>query len=434
MQPNDATFTPAGKGGDITVKLPPAPVGPPLTLLKGSDIQPRPIRWYWPGWLAGGKVHILAGQPGTGKTTIALALAATITQGGRWPDGQPAAPGNVVIWSGEDDPADTLVPRLLAMGADLDKVFFVGDVKDAAGARAFDPSTDVEPLRREMAKIKGISLVLVDPIVSAVAGDSHKNAEVRRALQPLADLAAKTDCALLGITHFSKGTGGRDPVERLNGSLAFGALARIVMVAAKQAQDDAQGPGRLFARAKSNIGPDGGGFGYELIQEELSGHPGVTCSILAWGDAMEGTARELLADTDNAPQDPEEQSSLMEAKEFLRELLADGQRVQTRAIKADANGAGIAWRTIERAKKSLGVRAKKEGIKAAWWWFLPSEQHRQHRPDRQDRQEKETGKFGGLDGGPGQDCQHRQKTPSQNVDGLDGVGGVDGLGPIEEVF
>ena len=112
----------------------------------------------------------------------------------------------------------------------------------------------MEALRRKLVEIGDVRLLIVDPIVSAITGDSHKNAEVRRGLQPLADLAASTRCALLGITHFSKGTAGRDPVERLTGSLAFGALARVVLVAAKHQEEGEDGRTvRLFLRAKSNI-------------------------------------------------------------------------------------------------------------------------------------------------------------------------------------
>ena len=104
--------------------------------------------------------------------------------------------------------------------------------------------------------------------MNAVAGDSHKNTETRRALQPLVELAASANAALLGITHFSKGTAGREPIERITGSIAFGALARVVMVAGKEAEkeDDDTPPRRFLARAKSNIGPDEGGFAYELQQ------------------------------------------------------------------------------------------------------------------------------------------------------------------------
>jgi putative DNA primase/helicase len=348
-----------------------------VELLRGSDVKPEAVSWLWPGWLAAGKMHVLGGAPGTGKTTISMALAATVTTGGRWPDVSHSPVGNVVIWSGEDDPADTLVPRLALSGADLSRVYFIADVFDGNGRRSFDPARDMEPLRRKLIEVGGVRLLIVDPIVSAVMGDSHKNAEVRRSLQPLVDLAASMRCALLGITHFSKGTGGRDPVERLTGSLAFGALARVVMVAAKQQEEGEDGHTvRLFCRAKSNIGPDDGGFEYDLHQAELKTHPGIFASSVLWGDAVEGAARDLLATAD-ATGDDGEGGTLADAKRFLSDLLADGP-LPTKAIKADVDGAGYSWATIRRAQKALGIESTKEGgqfgaTKQQWLWRLPAE-------------------------------------------------------------
>ncbi|MGB0128640.1 MAG: AAA family ATPase [Rhodocyclaceae bacterium] len=343
-----------------------------VRLIRGSDIQPEPIDWLWNGWLAAGKVHILGGAPGTGKTTIAMALAATITTGGRWPDGTRAPAGNVVIWSGEDDPADTLIPRLTLSGADLHRVFFVGDTREGNETRSFDPARDIEPLRRRLADIGDVRMLVVDPIVSAIAGDSHQNSVVRRGLQPLADLASEMRCALVGITHLTKGTTGRDPVERINGSLAFGAVARIVMLAARHQEEGDEGRAvRLLCRAKSNIGPDGGGFEYDLHQDELTTHPGVFASAVSWGDAVEGAARDLLAVAD-ATGDDGEGGTLADAKRFLSDLLADGP-LQTKSIKADANGAGYSWATIRRAQKAIGAEAVREGFGkgGTWVWRLP---------------------------------------------------------------
>ena len=113
-------------------------------------------------------------------------------------------------------------------------------------------------LQEQVDQIGGIKMLIVDPVVSAVAGDSHKNTEVRRALQPLVDLAADCQCALLGITHFSKGGQGSDPSQRVIGSVAFTAVARVVLVAAKVKSEDGEDT-RILARSKSNIGPDDGG-------------------------------------------------------------------------------------------------------------------------------------------------------------------------------
>jgi putative DNA primase/helicase len=198
-----------------------------VILMNGAGITPEAIRWLWLHWLALGKLHILAGAPGQGKTTIALAIIATLTSGGPWPDGSRCAPGSALIWSGEDDPADTLMPRLIAMGADVARVHFVQGSRVNGEVLPFDPARDMVLLTEGAAKIGEIKLLLVDPVVSAVTGDSHKNTEVRRALQPLVDLAAHLDAAVLGISHFAKGGQGRDPTERVVGSVAFSAVARV---------------------------------------------------------------------------------------------------------------------------------------------------------------------------------------------------------------
>jgi len=347
-----------------------------VELLRGSDVKPEAVSWYWVGYLAAGKVHILGGAPSTGKTTISMAVAATMTNGGRWPDGTRSPIGNVVIWSGEDDPADTLIPRLALSGADLSRVYFISDVRDGTERRSFDPARDMEPLRRKLAEIGDVRLLIVDPIVSAIAGDSHKNAEVRRGLQPLADLAASMRCALLGITHFSKGTGGRDPVERLTGSLAFGALARIVMVAAKHQEEGEDGKTkRLFLRAKSNIGPDDGGFEYDLQQGEMKTHPGIFSSSVLWGNAVEGSARELLATAETIP-DEEGGESVSSVSDWLRDLLNEEKgRLDRREVMKVAHAMGHKERTVHRAREKLGLIVQQHGFgkdkRSIWTWPLP---------------------------------------------------------------
>ena len=345
-----------------------------VQLVQASQLKIVPIRWLWPGWLARGKFHVLAGAPGTGKTTIAMAVAATCSVSGKFPDGTQCRGGNTIIWTGEDDPGDTLAPRLLASGADLSRVYFINGTTERGELRSFDPARDVHTLLAQAQVIGNIALLIVDPVVSAVAGDGHKAGDVRRGLQPLVDLAAALDCAAVGITHFSKGTAGRDPLERVTGSQAFGALARVVIVAAKdtaEAGDDA--PARRFiARAKSNIGPDGGGFDYCLEQSELAGHPGLIASYVTWGAAIEGTARELLGAAEVNELDGDDKNERDDAVVFLESLLADGP-VAVKTIKADAMGAGHAWRTIERAKKKAGVIAQKAGLKEGWFWTLNPE-------------------------------------------------------------
>lgn len=330
-----------------------------VRLIRGNELSPEPIKWLWRDFLARGKLHMIAGAPGAGKTTIAMALAATVTAGGCWPDGTRAEPGNVLIWSGEDDPGDTLLPRLLVQGADRSRIYFVGDVLADGKARPFDPARDMQALEREAARIGDVCLLIVDPIVNAVAGDSHKNTETRRALQPIVNLAARLGAAALGISHFSKNTAGRDPVERVTGSVAFGALPRIIFGAAKSTDGEGQ-TRRLFVRAKSNIGPDGGGFGYDLRQEALSCFPGVFASRALWGKPLDGTARDLLAVAETT-EDHGERTEIAEAGDWLRGALADGP-VEAREVKRLSEAQGFNWRTVHRAKERIGARSRREGF------------------------------------------------------------------------
>lgn len=339
-----------------------------VQLTSAASIQPEPIKWLWDGYLAQGKLILLAGPAGVSKTTVSMLLAAILTRAGIWPDGSRAPLGDVLIWSGEDDPADTLVPRLLAAGADLERVQFItGTAEEGGEHRPFDPATDMPALRRAMAGGR-FKLLIVDPIVSAVSGDSHKNTEVRRNLQPLVDLAAATGVCVLGITHFSKGTQGRDPLERVTGSIAFGALARVVIACGKDGSEDAGDHDRLFVRTKSNIGPDGGGFRYAVEQVAVPGHLGLYASRCTWGDSLEGSARDILAQAESVA-DPEERDALADAMSFLRGLLADGP-VGAKTVRTDGDAAGHAWRTLHRAADRLGVERHKEGMRGGWVWKL----------------------------------------------------------------
>jgi hypothetical protein len=346
-----------------------------VVLTCGADLRPEPVAWLWPGWLALGKLHVKAGAPGTGKTTIAMDLTAPVTTGGWWPDGTRCElPGNCLVWSGEDDAADTLLPRALAAGANPKRLFFISGTRIAGELSTFDPARDMAELQAQAERIGNVRLIIVDPIVSAVTGDSHKNTEVRRALQPLVDLAASLKAALVGITHFSKGGQGTDPATRVLGSVAFTAVARVVLVAAKITNEDGEDR-RVLARGKSNIGPDDGGITYTLAQCEPL--PGIQASRVLWGEQVKGSARELLAEP--ADQSSEDDAGMAgetartNAAHFLREALAGGP-TPARTIEAEARSAGLAWRTVRRAADHLGViRRKGLGDSPAWYWSLPTD-------------------------------------------------------------
>lgn len=330
----------------------------------GADIKPQPIDWLWPGWLPAGKLTILAGSAGTGKTTLALGLSAVITTGGRWPDGSICNRiGNVLIWSSEDVADDTLVPRLIASGADMARCHFIEGIAKNGETLSFDPSQDIPELHRAVCRIGGVSLLLIDPIVSAVAGDMHRANDVRRSLQAVVDFAEAHGCGVIGITHFAKGGAGKAPQDRVIGSQAFGALARMVLVTAKEEGCNR----RVMARAKSNIAPDDGGVAYSLDLVTIAG--GIEATHAVWEGIIEGTAREILGDVEH-DESGGDGGERLDAEQFLCSLLADGP-VSTKQVKADAAGAGYAWRTIERVKRDLGIEAAKAGMKDGWQWMLP---------------------------------------------------------------
>jgi RecA-family ATPase len=307
---------------------------------------------------------ILAGSPGAGKTTIALTLAAVVTRGGRWPDGSRCeAPGDIVVWSGEDPPA-VLAARLAASGANLSRVHFVS----GSNGGSFDPARDVAALEVAAARLQAPRLLIVDPIVSAVHGDSHKSAEVRRSLQPLVDLGHRLGCSVLGISHFGKSTAGRDPTERVVGSIAFAALARVVLVAARdRPPEDGGEPRRVLVRAKSNCGLDTGGFAFGLERVEVARD--VEAQRVRWLEAVHGSARDVLAEVEAPDDDPE---SPGDVADWLRELLAESGPLPAREVRKAANDAGLSWRSVQRAMRRAGAEYVREGFGRGTFWTLRS--------------------------------------------------------------
>lgn len=337
-----------------------------VELVRGDMVEPEPIDWIWESWLAAGKLHILAGQAETGKTTIAIAIAATLSSGGLFPDGAGAPIGDTLVWSGEDDFRDTILPRFIANGGVRDRIHQVkGRYDENCVLQPFDPARDIDALVLAAKALPHLRFIIIDPVVSAVPGDSHKNAEVRRGMQPLVELAEQAQAAILGITHLSKGTSGRDPIERITGSLAFAALPRLIWGTAKSAEPGQ--PSRLV-RVKSNIGVGGGGFEYDLAQTAINQATGLMAQKVQWGAALEGGAKALIAELDG-PDDPGRVSALDAAKEWLSEMLGAGT-VRVPFIEEIARDKGHAWSTVTRAKTALRVKSIKQGSEG-WLWRMP---------------------------------------------------------------
>jgi hypothetical protein len=271
------------------------------------------IEWLWPGWFARGKFHLLAGGKGVGKSTLAFDLFARMTTpGATWPDNTPIkAPADVMIWSGEDGVSDTILPRFVAAGGNPDHIYFPVSTCVDGQSRSFDPSIDMEALVAAAEHYSNLGAVLIDPVVMVLPSrsDSHKNTETRRGLQPLVEFAEQRGVAILGVTHFTKNTQDRDPVERVTGSLAFGALPRIIWGASKD-DDEHQ---RRLVRISSNIGPTGGGFEYTLFEAPIPDHD-FSAQRVSWGKRLTGSARELL--------DGQKRSAEGSAEAWLREFLA----------------------------------------------------------------------------------------------------------------
>lgn len=342
-----------------------------VLVTSAAAIRPQAVRWLWEPFVPLGKVTILAGRPGLGKSLLSLDVAAQVTIGGLQGDITHDL-GDVLIASAEDDPEDTLVPRLAAAGADLNRVGFL-DVRERHDEHE-EPVPGVVSLPGDAAAIadavaeRGAKLVVVDP-VSAFLDRNHSaysNQEVRLALAPLATLARDLDCAVLAITHLNK-QAGSDPLVRIADSGAFTALARSVLLLGEDNEGDEEDGRRVLSIAKSNLSPPGAeGRTLEVATERVEVADGVTISapVIRVTGRTRASADDLLKSRD-------ERSAIGEAKEFLREFLADGAH-ERREVVAAAKAADISERTLTRAKGALGVRSERPGGKGPWFWRLPS--------------------------------------------------------------
>lgn len=334
-------------------------------LTPASSIKPMAVSWVWPKWLARGKLTILAGAGGSGKTTLAIGLVACLTNQGNWPDGSTCdESGNALIWSSEDEPSDTLVPRLIAAGANLDRVYIINGRINAVGEREpFDPACDFDLLRDGVARIGGVSLLMLDPMVTMVRGDMHRANDVRRSLQVLVDFAESQGCAVLGISHFSKGSSSSGPAERVIGSQAFSALARTVLVVAKSSDSET----RVLARAKSNIGDDQGGVSYTI--ETCMLEDGIETTRVVWGPLIEGSAGEILAEVENSCSDDDSGDDPAEA---LRRILRKGP-IEGKLAKQLMADNGYTGKQTRTARERLCVITGREGFgkEMTTYWSLP---------------------------------------------------------------
>lgn len=341
---------------------------PGIEVLCLADVKAKPIEWLWPNWIAIGKVSILAGEGGKGKSTILCDLAARTTRGIPWPDSAEASsPGDVIILAAEDDIEDTLAPRLIAAGADMSRVFNIRAVRnDDLSRRSFNLQADLGRLEAEIKSRENVRLVIIDPVSSYLGKgvDSHKNADVRSVLEPIGDMAARTRTAVLCNNHFSKVGGSAN--NRMIGSVAFINYARAGFIVTP----DAENEGRLLLMpSKMNIAPIKYGLAYRIESALLSvDGTDVLTSRIAWeSQPVKMSADEALAAHDSSS---ESKTGKAEATEYLRDALSGGARPASE-IKQDATAAGITPKSLRTARKALGVRLTKQGMSGGWVWDLP---------------------------------------------------------------
>jgi len=326
--------------------------GPIITRL--SDVRPEPIDWLWTGRLALGKKTLIAGDPGLGKSWLTLDIAARITSGSAWPDGGPVVPGDVLFMCAGDGLADTVRPRIDALGGNPARVFVLEGVTDSNGRRLVNLARDLSALEQAIGSVAP-RLVVIDPITAYLGRtDSYKDSEVRGLLAPILAMLEKHRCALLTVAHLSKDQQ-RAALHRPGGSIAFVAAARLAFALAADPNDDTR---RILAVLKTNICVPAPSLAFRLPDGRLE-----------WERGHVAIDVEMLLRPAPSNHEREEQ---IDGESFLREFLADGPQFSADILKA-AESNGISRSTLFRIKSRLGIRATRVGgVGAAgrWTWTL----------------------------------------------------------------
>jgi hypothetical protein len=328
-----------------------------------ADVDRELVRWLWPGRIPLGKVSVLDGDPGTGKSTLTLTIAAKVTTGSPFPDGARPERADVILMNAEDDIGDTIRPRLEAAGADLARCWVLPDVQPESDRPPRPPElpADLDAVEG-MVKDKQAALVVIDPLMAFLSGqvDSHRDQDVRRVLASLAYMAARTGAALLIVRHMNKGTG--SALYRGSGSIGIVGAARAGLLVAPDPDDDSR---RVLALTKSNLAKMPDALAYRLVNDERYG-----CARVVWDGASRHTAGDLVrprVDEDEAP-------ALAEAVRVLKEILADAP-LSAGNVKKLAAQAGVAERTLHRARHALGVTARRHGFGQGGYyvWSMPAD-------------------------------------------------------------
>ncbi len=334
-----------------------------------TSIHPRPVEWLWPGWIPLGKLTVLDGDPGVGKSTLLLDLAARLSRDGVMPDGARGPLGAALILSAEDGEEDTIRPRLEAAGGVAGRLFTLPAVRgDDGEMRPPEVPLDL-PAIDAAVKQYGARLLVIDPLMAYLTGaDASVDQEVRRALFKLSRLAERRECAVVCLRHLSK-VGGDKAVYRGGGSIGIVAAARSGLVVAA----DPDEPGRrILAAAKCNLA-----LPPRPLRFALEAADGV-CRVRWLGEA-DVTADELVRrlTRPELAKRAEERSRLQEAVEFLHRELADGP-MPTGQCYLHAQIEGIARRTLQRALRPAGVRQRRAASGGDSLWDLEPGEEASH--------------------------------------------------------
>lgn len=343
-----------------------------LSLTPASEITPRPVRWGWEGRIPVGHLTLVPGREGIGKSLFLADLCAKVTRGeldGCW-HGEPRP---VIYCASEDSWPHTLVPRLIAAGADLDLVYRadVQAVESATGevsALQMIMPRDIELMAAEVERL-GVAVIALDPLMSVIDShiDTHSDRELRTALEPLGKMADDTGCMIVGLAHFNKG-GGNDPLNLVTGSRAFTAYVRAVLAIAR---DPDAGNGQcVISQVKNNLGlMDVPHLAYVIESADIPTPEGQAAAgrIVYTGESAKGV-RDILADDAN----PADRSERAACGDWLRDKLASGP-VRTKEIEDEAKANGYSESTLNRARRKLGVKANliTNGKRNEWWLELP---------------------------------------------------------------
>jgi hypothetical protein len=345
-----------------------------------SDLTPEKLVWIWPGRIPEGKLVLLGGPPGLGKSQLTAFVSAVVSNGSDWPCGEGRAPqGNVIFMSAEDGIEDTIVPRLIAAGADLKRVHIVAAATkmDGTGRKTFSLKTDVDLLEELARQTGNVRVIIVDPISAYMGGaDGNGNVETREVLEPLAEMANRLKIAVVAVTHLNKGgAGNQNALNRFAGSIAFVAAARAAFAVIEDPDDSER---RLLLQAKSNLGKKCEGLAFRLEQRLVAGDI-VSSNIMFEGEHVSASIDEALSASESRGGD--RHTNKDEAANFLRTVLAGGA-LPVLQIESEARDAGLLGpdrpisqnKAFRSAREELSIVPQRQGGTAAkgqWVWGLP---------------------------------------------------------------